>query len=84
MNDIFLLRIIYRDAVSLHKITSTVESVNGARIKRLDFRSKGKKFVGIIAFEVSRLIDFEHIMLLIRRNSNIYKVERVADMTICC
>jgi hypothetical protein len=83
MNDVFLLRIIYRDAVSLHKITSTVESVNGAKIKRLDFRSKGKIFVGIIAFEVSRLIDFEHIMLLIRRNRDISRVERVADMDLC-
>jgi hypothetical protein len=84
MNDIFLLRINYRNAVSLHKITSTVESVEGAKIKHLTFKSKGKIFVGIIAFEVSRLIDFEKILILIRRNGDISQVERVSDMTLCC
>ncbi|KQS27689.1 hypothetical protein [Dyadobacter sp. Leaf189] len=83
MNDTFLLRINYRNAASLHKITATVESVEGAKIKRLNFRSKGKSFVGIIAFEVSRLIDFERIIVLIRRNRDISEVERVSDLTLC-
>ncbi len=37
MSKTFFLRIIYRNAVSLRKITSSVESVKGAKIKHLNF-----------------------------------------------
>lgn len=50
MGKTFFLRIIYRNAGNLHKITSSVESVNGAKIRHLNFISKGKSFVGVIAF----------------------------------
>jgi hypothetical protein len=83
MKDTFLLRIIYRNAISLHKITSIVESVKGAKIKHLNFIHKGKAFVGVIAFEVSQLIDFEQIIVLIRRNGDISQVERVSADTLC-
>lgn len=83
MGKTFFLRIIYRNAVSLHKITSSVESVNGAKIRHLSFISKGKKFVGIIAFEASQLIDFEKILTLIRRNGDISEVERIMDASMC-
>ncbi|NIJ55083.1 hypothetical protein [Dyadobacter arcticus] len=83
MKDTFLLKIIYRNAVSLHKITSVVESVKGAKIKHLNFISRGKTFVGIIAFEVTQLIDFEQIIVLIRRNGDISEIERVSDPTLC-
>jgi uncharacterized protein with ACT and thioredoxin-like domain len=83
MKDTFLLRIIYSNAISLHKITSIVESVKGARIRHLNFISKGKNFVGVIAFEVSQLIDFEQIIVLIRSSGDISKVERISDTTLC-
>lgn len=83
MGKTFFLRIIYRNAVSLHKITSSVESVKGAKIRHLNFISKGKSFVGVIAFEASQLIDFEKIMMLIRRNRDISEVERIMDGSLC-
>jgi hypothetical protein len=83
MGKIFFLKIIYRNAVSLHKITSIVESVKGVRIKHLNFISKGREFVGVIAFEASQLIDFEQILSLIRRNHDISDVEEITDMTLC-
>jgi hypothetical protein len=83
MSKIFFLKIIYRSAVSLHKITSIVESVKGAKIKHLNFISKGKKFIGVIAFEASQLIDFQQIMNLIRRNRDISEVEQVTDVSLC-
>ena len=83
MKDTFLLRIIYRNAISLHKITSIVESVKGAKIKHLKFINKGKTFVGVIAFEVSQLIDFEQIIVLIRRNGDISQVERISEESLC-
>jgi hypothetical protein len=84
MSKTFFLRIIYRNAGNLHKITSSVESVNGAKIRHLNFISKGKSFVGVIAFEASQLIDFEKIMTLIRRNRDIAEVERIMDSSLCC
>ncbi|MCE6987565.1 ACT domain-containing protein [Dyadobacter sp. CY323] len=83
MKDTFLLRIIYRNAISLHKITTIVESVKGAKIKHLNFINKGKTFVGVIAFEVSQLIDFEQIIVLIRRNGDISQVERISEDALC-
>jgi hypothetical protein len=83
MSNTFFLRIIYRNAVSLHKITSIVESVKGAKIRHLNFISKGKNFVGVIAFEASQMMDFEQIMVLIRRNRDISEVERIMDGSLC-
>jgi hypothetical protein len=83
MSNTFFLRIIYRNAVSLHKITSIVESVKGAKIKHLKFISKGRSFVGVIAFEASQLIDFEHIIHLIRRNRDISEVQEITDASLC-
>ncbi|MCF0048854.1 hypothetical protein LXM25_02220 [Dyadobacter sp. LJ53] len=83
MSKIFFLKIIYRNAVNLHKITSIVESVKGARIKHLNFISKGKEFVGVIAFEASQLIDFERIFALIRTNRDISDVEQITDASVC-
>lgn len=83
MSNTFFLRIIYRNAVSLHKITSIVESVKGARIRHLNFISKGKNFVGVIVFEASQVMDFERIMALIRRNRDISEVERITDCQLC-
>ena len=83
MSKIFFLKIIYKNAVSLHKITSTVESVNGAKIKHLNFISKGKSFVGVIAFEATQMIDFERIFKRIRRNRNISDVEQIMDASFC-
>jgi len=79
MSKIFFLKIIYRNAVSLHKITSIVESVKGAKIKHLNFISKGREFIGVIAFEASQLVDFEQIFNLIRRNRDISEVEQITD-----
>ncbi|MCF2505074.1 hypothetical protein L0663_16880 [Dyadobacter sp. CY107] len=83
MSKIFFLKIIYRNAVSLHKITSIVESVKGAKIKHLNFISKGREFVGVIAFEASQLIDFEQIFNLIRGNQDISEVEQITDAGFC-
>jgi hypothetical protein len=83
MSKLFFLKIIYRNAVSLHKITSIVESVKGARIKHLNFISKGRQFVGVIAFEASQLIDFEQIFDLIRKNRDIFEVQQITDASLC-
>lgn len=83
MSKIFFLKIIYRNAVSLHKITSIVESVKGARIKHLNFISKGREFIGVIAFEASQLVDFEQIFNLIRGNLDISEVEQITDASLC-
>ncbi|MCF0041700.1 hypothetical protein [Dyadobacter fanqingshengii] len=83
MSKIFFLKIIYRNAVSLHKITSIVESVKGAKIKHLNFISKGREFVGVIAFEASQLIDFEQIFNLIRGSHDISEVEQITDTGFC-
>ena len=83
MSKIFFLKIIYRSAVSLHKITSIVESVKGAKIKHLNFISKGREFVGVIAFEASQLIDFEQIFNMIRGNTDISEVEQITDASFC-
>jgi hypothetical protein len=82
MKDTFRLRIIYRNALSLHKITSIVESVKGARIRHLSFISKGKIFVGTIAFEAAQLVDFEQIIILIRRNGDISEIERISEQAL--
>lgn len=83
MSKIFFLKIIYRNAVSLHKITSIVESVKGAKIKHINFISKGREFVGVIAFEASQMIDFERIFNLIRGNQDISEVEQITDVSFC-
>ncbi|MCF0055307.1 hypothetical protein [Dyadobacter sp. CY356] len=47
------LNIIYPHQVNLYKITSMVESVNGARIKYLNFKLTGKDLVGTLIIETS-------------------------------
>ena len=83
MSKLFFLKIIYRNAISLHKITSIVESVKGAKIKHLNFISKGRQFVGVIAFEASQKIDFQHILNLMKGNRDISEVEEITDTSLC-
>ncbi|QRR00975.1 hypothetical protein [Dyadobacter sandarakinus] len=77
MKDIFLLRVIYRNGLSLYNITTTVESVNGAKIQHLNLISKGRDFVGTISVEVANILDFDQIVRLIKRNQDISRVEKV-------
>jgi hypothetical protein len=83
MGTTFLFRIVYRSGVTPHAITSTVESVEGVRIQRLTLVSKGKNFVGTIAIEVSRLMDFAQVMSRIRKSRGISKVEQL-NGSYCC
>jgi len=78
MSNVVFLRIMYRNAVNLHGVTSIIESVKGLRIKHLNFINRGRDFVGVVAFETARKEDVPHLIHLLRINSDISKVEKVS------
>ncbi|TDE14454.1 hypothetical protein [Dyadobacter psychrotolerans] len=78
MSNIVFLRIMYRNAVSLHGVTSIIESVKGLRIRHLNFVNRGLDFVGVVAFETSRKEDVPYLIHLLRGNGDISKVEKVS------
>lgn len=77
MKNTYQIRIAYRKNLSLHKITSLIESVKGVKIKHLNLIIKGKNFVGILALEVSQLIDLDSVVALIRTNRQVSNVEKI-------
>lgn len=77
MEKTYQIKITYKKNLSLHKITSLIESVKGVKIRRLNFISKGKNFVGILAVEVSQLIQLESVIDLIRANRDVSIVEKL-------
>ncbi len=77
MKKTYQIKIAYRNNLSLHKITSLIESVKGVKIKQLNLISKGKDFVGTLAVEVSHLIELDSVVELIRSNREVSKVEKL-------
>jgi len=77
MNNTYLIKIAYRKNLSLHKITSLIESVKGVKIKHLNLIIKGKNFVGVLALEVSQLIDLDAVVTLVRSNREVSNVEKL-------
>lgn len=77
MENTYQIKIAYRKNLSLHKITSLIESVKGVKIKHLNLIVKGKNFVGILAVEVSQLIDLDAVVALIRSNVQVSNVEKI-------
>jgi uncharacterized protein with ACT and thioredoxin-like domain len=77
MKNTYQIKIAYRKNLSLHKITSLIESVKGVKIKHLNLIIKGKNFVGILALEVSQLIDLDSVVTLIRSNRQVSNVEKI-------
>jgi uncharacterized protein with ACT and thioredoxin-like domain len=77
MRNTYQIKIAYRKNFSLHKITSLIESVKGVKIKHLNLIVEGKNFVGILALEVSQLIDLDSVVALIRSNREVSNVEKI-------
>ena len=77
MKNTYLIKIAYRKNLSLHKITSLIESVKGVKIKHLNLIIKGKNFVGVLALEVSQLIDLDAVVTLVRSNREVSNVEKL-------
>ena len=90
MKNTYLIKIAYRKNLSLHKITSLIESVKGVKIKHLNLIIKGKNFVGVLALEVSQLVDLDAVVTLIRSNREVSSVEKAnsgylpVTSNICC
>ena len=84
MSNLFFLRIMYRNTVSLHGVTTMIESVKRLRIKKLNFINRGRDYVGVVAFETSRKEDVRHLIHLLRGNSNISEVQKVSENILCC
>ncbi|MCF0058386.1 ACT domain-containing protein [Dyadobacter sp. CY356] len=77
MKATYQIKIAYRKNLSLHKITSLIESVKGVKIKHLNLISKGKSFVGVLALEVSQIVDLDSVVTLIRKNRDVSNVEKI-------
>ena len=77
MKNTYQIKIAYRNSLSLYKITSLIESVKGVKIKHLNLISKGKDFVGVLAVEVSHLIELDSVVRLIQSNREVSAVEKV-------
>ena len=71
MNNTYQLKLSYPGTLSLHNITSLVESVNGVRIKHLSFISRGKAVAGTVIFEASDLFKFNSVVRLIRSKKEV-------------
>ena len=83
MSNVVFLRIIYRNAVSLHTITSVIESVKGLKIKHLNLISRGRDFVGVVAVETVQLVDIPHLIHKIKVTRDVSKVEKVSKNVLC-
>jgi hypothetical protein len=56
MKNTYQLKLKYPASLSVHNITSLVESVNGVKIQRLNIISRGWDFVGVVVVEASGLL----------------------------
>lgn len=77
MRNTYQIKISYRNNLSLHKITSLIESVKGVKIKQLNLISKGRDFVGVLGVEVAHLIDLDSVVSLIQSNREVSTVEKI-------
>ena len=77
MRNTYQIKISYQNNLSLHKITSLIESVKGVKIKQLNLISKGRDFVGVLGVEVSHLIDLDSVVSLIQSNREVSTVEKI-------
>lgn len=77
MNDIVFLRITYSNALSLHRITTTIESVEGLRISNLNFVGTGNLFVGVVTLTTSEKTNIPSLIHKIRTEKDVKKVEKV-------
>lgn len=77
MKNTYQIKIAYRKGLSLHKITSLIESVKGVKIKHLNLIVKGKNFVGVLALEVSQIMDLDSVVALMRKNRDVATVEKI-------
>lgn len=71
MNNTYQLKLSYSKTISLHIITSLVESVNGVRIQHLNFISKGRYVVGVVKFEASDLLKFNSVVRLMKSRQEV-------------
>jgi hypothetical protein len=70
----YQLNIIYPNTVSLHKITSLVESVKDIKIKHLKYISRDKDFISTLEVEASDMIGFNRIIKLMRASKGLTSV----------
>ena len=77
MRNTYQIKISYQNNLSLHKITSLIESVKGVKIKQLNLIIKGRDFVGVLGVEVSHLIDLDSVVSLIQSNREVSTVEKI-------
>lgn len=62
----YQLKLTYPETLSVHHITSLVESVKGVRIRRLNVIGRGREFVGDLVVEASGLLHYDSLVERIR------------------
>ena len=70
----YQLNIIYPNTVSLHKITSLVESVKGIKIKHLKYICRDKDFIGTLEVETSDMTGFNRVIKLMHASKGLTSV----------
>jgi hypothetical protein len=71
MKNTYQLKLKYPASLSVHNITSLVESVNGVKIQRLNIISRGRDFVGVVVVEASGLLHYDSLIRLIRSRKEV-------------
>ncbi|MCF0056302.1 hypothetical protein [Dyadobacter sp. CY356] len=70
----YQINVIYPNTISLYKITSLVESVQGTRIQHINFTSQGKDLVGTLIVETSDRSGFASVVRLMRASNGLLSV----------
>ncbi|GGH48899.1 hypothetical protein ACN9ML_13450 [Dyadobacter endophyticus] len=67
----YQLKLTYPETLSVHHITSLVESVKGVRIQRLNIIGRGREFVGVLVVEASGLLHYDSLVERIRSRQEV-------------
>jgi hypothetical protein len=81
MEDSYQLKLTYPKTYSLHRLTSLVESVDGVRIRHLNFISFGWKLTGDLAFEAAERDAYDLVIDLLRSSHEIF-IEKNTEIAI--
>lgn len=84
MSNTYQLKLSYPKTLSLHKITSLVESVKGVRIQQLNFISTGRDVAGTVVFEASDLFKFKSVVRLIKSKKEVLIEEGANVIDVNC
>ncbi|MCF0074089.1 hypothetical protein LZD49_26640 [Dyadobacter sp. CY261] len=67
----YQLKLTYPETLSVHHLTSLVESDKGVRIQQLNITGRGREFVGVLVVETAGLLHYDSLVERLRSRQEV-------------